>query len=148
MREPDRAVGDHGRREAARAAAVTGPGERLGGGVGLAEPGVPVAGARALLGLGQPRKAADAAPSGPTGLAEEEKLLADLGEILTAERVRISELPFLLRSHDPEWMPYRRLTGRNIAQLLRARGIRMTNTGNVMRLDPADLRRVAVEEAG
>jgi predicted GIY-YIG superfamily endonuclease len=95
----------------------------------------------------QPRKAADAAPAGPTGLAEEEKLMRDLGRVVVEDRVRVSELPLLLRSHDPEWVPYRRLTGRAIAQLLRARGVRLTNTGNVLRLDPEDLGRVVVGEA-
>lgn len=72
------------------------------------------------------------------------KLLDDLGQILGSDRVRLSELPALLRRHDPSWLPYRKIRGADLLAVLRKRGIRVTNTGNVPRLDPADLRQRVV----
>lgn len=71
---------------------------------------------------------------------EARKLLADLDEILGEERVRLSDLPGLLRRHDPTWVPYQKLAGTHLRAVLKKHGIRITNTGNVSRLDPADLR--------
>jgi predicted GIY-YIG superfamily endonuclease len=82
----------------------------------------------------QPRR-----ESRPIKKAEVHKLLDDLGQILGSERVRLSELPVLLRQHDPDWLPYRKMTGTDLHAVLRKHGIRVTNTGNVRRLDPADL---------
>lgn len=76
----------------------------------------------------------------PMSAAEVQKLLADLDHVLDADRVRLAELPHLLRRHDPTWVPYRKLTGVRLQAALKRCGIRITNTGNVRRLDPADLR--------
>jgi hypothetical protein len=76
-------------------------------------------------------------------LVNMDKLLADLVEVTGSGRVRLSELPELLRRADPMYLPYRNLKGSHLAMLLRQRGVRITNTGNVRRLDPADLQRQA-----
>jgi hypothetical protein len=68
------------------------------------------------------------------------ELLEDLDSVLGDERVRMSQLPALLRALAPSWEPYKTLTGRELAAALRGSGIRVTNTGNVLRLDPNDLR--------
>lgn len=70
-----------------------------------------------------------------------DKLLEDLAAAIGSERVRLSVLPELLRRVDPLYLPYRNLRGSHLAEMLRRRGIRITNTGNVRRLDPGDLRR-------
>lgn len=75
-------------------------------------------------------------PMAPAAVA---KLLDDLGQILGSDRVRLSELPALLRRHDPSWLPYRKMRGADVHAVLREHGVRVTNTGNVPRLDPADL---------
>jgi hypothetical protein len=71
---------------------------------------------------------------------EARKLLADLDEILGEERIRLADVPGLLRQHDPTWVPYQKLAGIHLRAALKKHGIRVTNTGNVPRLDPADLR--------
>jgi S-DNA-T family DNA segregation ATPase FtsK/SpoIIIE len=75
---------------------------------------------------------------------ESRDLLADLGAVLETtedgERVRLSDLPALLRDHAPRWTPYKALTAAALRDALEAEGVRVTNTGNVPRLDPADLR--------
>jgi S-DNA-T family DNA segregation ATPase FtsK/SpoIIIE len=80
---------------------------------------------------------------------ESRDLLADLGAVLEAteggERVRLSDLPALLRDHAPRWTPYKAITAAAIRDALEAAGVRWTNTGNVPRLDPADLRAVLAD---
>jgi DNA segregation ATPase FtsK/SpoIIIE, S-DNA-T family len=75
---------------------------------------------------------------------ESRDLLADLGAVLDTtedgERVRLSDLPALLRDHAPRWNPYKTITAAAIRDALDAEDVRWTNTGNVPRLDPADLR--------
>lgn len=71
---------------------------------------------------------------------ESRDLLADLGEVLAHERVRLADLPALLRDLAPGWGPYRALTGVRLKELLDAEGVRVVTKANVSRLDPADLR--------
>lgn len=73
-----------------------------------------------------------------------QKLLADLDEVMGQKRARLSELPTLLRQHDPAWEPYHRLNGVALRRTLTAHGVRVTNAGNVPRLEPADLRQRVV----
>jgi len=72
-------------------------------------------------------------------------LLADLAAVIGTKRVRLADLPALLRDLAPAWTPYRTLTGVQLRDRLDDAGIRITNTGNVPRLDPADLRQVFAE---
>ncbi|MFI6496948.1 FtsK/SpoIIIE domain-containing protein [Nonomuraea typhae] len=68
-------------------------------------------------------------------------LLDDLDEVLGSERVRVADIPPMLRRLAPHWLPYQTLTGLDLKDILnREHDIRVTNTGNVPRLDPADLR--------
>jgi S-DNA-T family DNA segregation ATPase FtsK/SpoIIIE len=78
---------------------------------------------------------------------ESRDLLADLDAVLggNGERVRLSDLPALLRDHAPGWTPYKTLTAAALRDALDDQGVRVTNTGNVPRLDPADLRRVLAD---
>jgi hypothetical protein len=68
-------------------------------------------------------------------------LLADLDRILGDERVRLSALPHLLRQLAPWHLAYEELNGAKLGYELKRRDIRITKSGNVPRLDPADLRR-------
>jgi S-DNA-T family DNA segregation ATPase FtsK/SpoIIIE len=79
----------------------------------------------------------------------ERDLVADLDVVLGADgdRVRLSDVPPLLRGCAPDWEPYKMLTGADLSELLDREGIRWTNGGNVPRLDPADVRRVRSAEA-
>ena len=79
---------------------------------------------------------------------EARDLLADLDEVLGEDRVRLADLPALLRDLAPTWGPYRTLTGMELFEQLQDAGVRTTNTKNVLRLDPADLRRVLAGRAG
>jgi len=74
-------------------------------------------------------------------------LLGDLADVLTAGsgRVRVADLPAMLRKLAPAWRPYRDLNGVQLRGLLDGEGVRTTNTGNVRELDPADLYRVVAE---
>ncbi|MFC5831417.1 hypothetical protein [Nonomuraea insulae] len=74
-------------------------------------------------------------------------LLADLDAVMGDDRVRLADLPGLLRQLAPDWFPYKSLTGSQLRDLLtREHGVRVTNTGNVPRLDPADVRRALSEQ--
>jgi S-DNA-T family DNA segregation ATPase FtsK/SpoIIIE len=80
--------------------------------------------------------------SSPAAAVEARELLDDLAAVLGAERVRLADLPALLRDLAPTWGPYRTLTGVRLREQLDGAGVRTTNVGNVPRLDPADLRRM------
>lgn len=69
-------------------------------------------------------------------------LLADVATVLGdgVERVRVNDLPHLLRQLAPEYEAYRNLTGKKFRCALTEHGIRTTNTDNRPQLDPADFR--------
>jgi S-DNA-T family DNA segregation ATPase FtsK/SpoIIIE len=81
----------------------------------------------------------------PAPAIEHRDLLDDLGQVLGTERVRLADVPALLRDLAPTWGPYRTLTGTQLRDQLDDAGVRTTRTGNVLRLDPADRRRVLAE---
>lgn len=88
-------------------------------------------------------------PGGPAPLPaiEARSLLDDLAEVMKGddEPVRLSVLAVRLQDLAKSWGPYRSLTGTALRDLLDDEGVRTTNTGNVPRLDPEDLRRVLAE---
>lgn len=81
-------------------------------------------------------------------------LVDDLVEVLggtpDGERVRLADIPGMLRRLAPAWLPYESLTGTELRDVLtREHAVKVTNSGNVLRLDPAEVRRVkASREAG
>jgi DNA segregation ATPase FtsK/SpoIIIE, S-DNA-T family len=80
--------------------------------------------------------------TGRARVIEVRDLLADLDQVLGAGRVRLADVPALLRELAPGWGEYRAMTAVRLRDLLNGEGVRVTNTGNVLRLDPSDLRRV------
>jgi S-DNA-T family DNA segregation ATPase FtsK/SpoIIIE len=90
------------------------------------------------------RAVAQAAPGTPAGATvaaiEARDLLGDLASVLGTERVRLADLPALLRGLAPGWGPYLSLTGVQLRDQLGAAGVRVVTKANVPRLDPADLR--------
>jgi S-DNA-T family DNA segregation ATPase FtsK/SpoIIIE len=78
----------------------------------------------------------------PVPAIEARDLLDDLDQVLGSDRVRLADVPALLRDLAPTWGPYRTLTGVQLRDLLDDAGVRTTKVGNVPRLDPADLHRV------
>jgi len=87
--------------------------------------------------------------TGTKRVIEARDLLADLDVVLAdaVDRVRLADLPGMLRKLAPAWPAYQSMTGNDIREHLDDVGVRVTNTGNVPRLDPADLRRVLAEKA-
>jgi S-DNA-T family DNA segregation ATPase FtsK/SpoIIIE len=73
---------------------------------------------------------------------EQRDLLADLDEVLGNERVRLADIPALLRDLAPRWPGYRSMTGAQLRDLLDDEGVKTTNGRNVPTLNPADLREV------
>jgi hypothetical protein len=102
-----------------------------------------IAHARALIEPAPARTAAARKVGSSGGSIDADKLLSDLTAAVGSERVRLSALPELLRQVDPDYLPYRRIKGTHIREVLRGIGIRVTNTDNIPRLDPVDLRRQA-----
>jgi S-DNA-T family DNA segregation ATPase FtsK/SpoIIIE len=97
----------------------------------------------------------DVAPGTPVGggvplAITARDLLTDLAEVLRddVDPVRIADLPPRLRNLARSWGPYRNLNGTQLRALLDGERVRTTNTGNVPRLDPADLRRVIASREG
>jgi DNA segregation ATPase FtsK/SpoIIIE, S-DNA-T family len=88
------------------------------------------------------------APGTPVGATlplpaiEARDLLADLAEVTRddGEPVRLSVLAVRLKDLARTWGPYKSLTGTELRGQLEREGVRTTNTSNVPRLDPADLR--------
>lgn len=76
---------------------------------------------------------------------ESRDLLADLDELLGADRVKVNDLPALLRGLAPDWAAYRGLNGKQLVAALNGLGVRTTNPKNVPTLDPAEVRRVLAE---
>ncbi|MFI7126030.1 hypothetical protein ACIBQ1_10075 [Nonomuraea sp. NPDC050153] len=67
-------------------------------------------------------------------------LLEDMVEVVR-QRTRLSDAASLLRDLAPAWMPYQGLTGARLRDILvNKHGVRVTNTGNVPRVEPEDLR--------
>lgn len=85
--------------------------------------------------------------TGVRRVIEARDLLADLDEVTrdAIDRVRLADLPGMLRKLAPAWHPYKSLTGTELRQQLEAADVRVTNSKNVPQLDPADLRKVLDE---
>jgi S-DNA-T family DNA segregation ATPase FtsK/SpoIIIE len=77
--------------------------------------------------------------------AEARDLLEDLADVIGDERARLSDLVSLLRDLAPTWPPYRALKGTQLRDQLKALGVRVLTTDNVLQLDPAELRRALTE---
>ena len=99
-----------------------------------------IARAMANIAPGTPTSATVSAPA-----IERRDLLDDLDQVLGTERVRLADVPALLRDLAPTWGPYRTLTGTQLRSLLDDEGVKTGRTGNVWRLDPADVRRVLAQ---
>ena len=83
--------------------------------------------------------------SAPVAAIESRDLLDDLDQVLGDDRMKLADLPARLRKLAPGWGPYRALTGVQLRNLLDDAGVKTGRTGNVWRLDPADVRRVLTE---
>lgn len=83
----------------------------------------------------------------PLTATELRLLMYDLDVVAGTEQIRLSEIPARLRYLAPDIPLYQKLNGVRLLAALREAGVRTTNTGNVPRLDPADLR-VALKTAG
>ena len=96
---------------------------------------------RALGALAAEGRPVPGTERGPAPITQRD-LLTDLGEVLRGHtgKVRLSDLPAMLRKLAPSWLPYRSLTGVQLRELLDREGIKTTNTNNVRELDPAELR--------
>jgi len=85
--------------------------------------------------------------SAPVAAIEARDLLADIGQVLGDRRAKLADLPARLRKLAPGWGEYRTLAGVQLRDLFDAEGVRTTNTGNVLRVYPADVRRVLAERS-
>jgi DNA segregation ATPase FtsK/SpoIIIE, S-DNA-T family len=72
---------------------------------------------------------------------EARDLLEDLAAVLGDEPVPAADVPALLANHAPGWMPYRRLNGKTLRELLSSEyGIKVPTTGNRYPVDPITIR--------
>ncbi|MEU6039758.1 hypothetical protein ABZ801_30590 [Actinomadura sp. NPDC047616] len=78
---------------------------------------------------------------------ETRDLLDDLDEVLGAERVRLADVPSLLRDLAPAWGPYRKLNGKQLGERLEELGVRVPRPGNVPQVDPAEVRRAIAQRS-
>jgi S-DNA-T family DNA segregation ATPase FtsK/SpoIIIE len=101
---------------------------------------------RALAAMAEQGRGVPGTERGPLAIVSRD-LLADLVTVLAhrGDRVRVADLPPMLRNLAKSWGPYRALTGKELLGLLTAEGVRTTNTANVRELDPAELHRVIGE---
>lgn len=78
----------------------------------------------------------------PPAIGAARDLLEDLDEVLGDEAVRAADVPALLSRLAPEWVPYRRMTGKSLRVELAKRGVKVASTGNVWPVDPVSVRQV------
>jgi S-DNA-T family DNA segregation ATPase FtsK/SpoIIIE len=76
----------------------------------------------------------------PTAIGTVRDLLEDLDAVLDNEPVRAADVPALLSRLAPEWVPYRRMTGKTLRVELAKRGVKVASTGNVWPVDPVAVR--------
>lgn len=99
--------------------------------------------ARAMANLAPGTAVAGMLPAAPVVVRD---LLDDLAEVIEGpDRVNVNDLPNRLRRLDPSWAAYKKLTGRQLRELLRDEGVRVFNTDNRPELDPADLERARTD---
>ena len=67
-------------------------------------------------------------------------LLEDLDEVLSDQPVPAADVPPMLRHLAPDWMPYRRMTGKSLRIELAKRGVKVPSTGNKWPVDPVVVR--------
>lgn len=79
---------------------------------------------------------------GPPAIGTTRDLLEDLDDVLSEESIRAADLPALLSQLAPDWVPYRRMTGKSLRVELAKRGVKVPSTGNVWPVDPVAVRRV------
>lgn len=77
----------------------------------------------------------------PRQAVEARDLFDDLDTVLDEHRMKISDLPGLLRDLAPGWAPYRTVNGKQIHKQLRELGVKTVNVHGTHYLDPAELRR-------
>ncbi|KAB8186835.1 hypothetical protein FH608_045920 [Nonomuraea phyllanthi] len=97
----------------------------------------------------QIREKAGYGSAGPATMQHRD-LIDDLDEVLGQDRIRLADVPGRLRKLAPHWLPYQSLTGTQLRDILtREHGVKVPNSGNVLYLDPPEVRRVrALREAG
>jgi S-DNA-T family DNA segregation ATPase FtsK/SpoIIIE len=79
---------------------------------------------------------------------QDRDLLDDLDEVLGNERVKIADVPALLRELASDWTPYRDLNGVKLRALLHDRyGIKVPSTGREYPLDPVTVRDALARQA-
>lgn len=78
---------------------------------------------------------------GPPAIETARDLLEDLDEVLGDDVVPVADLPALLSRLAPEWVPYRRMTGKSLRVELAKRGVKVPSTGNRWPVDPVAVRR-------
>jgi S-DNA-T family DNA segregation ATPase FtsK/SpoIIIE len=85
--------------------------------------------------------------TGNRRVIETRDLLTDLDAVLAdvTDRVRLADVPGMLRKLAPAWAAYKTLNGVQLRALLETDGVRVLTTGGILWLDPADLRRVVAQ---
>lgn len=76
----------------------------------------------------------------PTAIGTVRDLLEDLDEVLGDHVVPVADIPALLSRLAPEWVPYRRMTGKALRVELAKRGVKVPSTGNRWPVDPVTVR--------
>jgi S-DNA-T family DNA segregation ATPase FtsK/SpoIIIE len=89
----------------------------------------------------QIREKAGYGSAGSAAALQQRDLLEDLASVAGGQRARLADAASLLRDLAPNWIPYRDLTGTRLRDILvNKHGVRVTNSGNVLRLDVDSLR--------
>lgn len=112
---------------------------------------VPAIVARSMAELARRGKPVPGTERGPLAIVSRD-LLADLSAVLAhrSGKVRVADLPPMLRNLAKTWGPYRTLNGLQLRAELTELGVRTTKPENVPTLDPEDLRQAisAREDVG
>jgi S-DNA-T family DNA segregation ATPase FtsK/SpoIIIE len=91
----------------------------------------------------QIREKAGVSASAALSAAPVRDLLDDLDEVLGTERLKVADVPALLRKLAPGWPGYQGMTGIQLKDLLTLKhGVKVPNHHNVFHVDPDEVRRV------
>ena len=91
-----------------------------------------------------------ALPGGPAPARQIETsrdLLEDLDAVLGTDPVPAADVPALLKRHASGWLPYQRMTGKQLREQLAGLGVKVASTGNRWPVDPVTVREVLAKRA-
>jgi S-DNA-T family DNA segregation ATPase FtsK/SpoIIIE len=94
---------------------------------------------RALTAMADQGRPLPGTERGPTPITVRD-LLADVDQVLGADRVKLRDLLGMLRTLAPSWAPYKTMTATALREALEDEGVKTVNLSGTVYADPAEVR--------